>query len=81
MEIIWLFLSPKQGEPCGDVPVLLLEKVRSCVSRGSLKHGMKWDLGSKPGSQVLSFLLAQRHVMVFSACCNTLHFTPFFSAF
>lgn len=72
------FFLLKQGEPCGDVPVLLMEKARSCVSRGFLKNRMQWDFGSKPGSHVLSFPLAQSHVTVFSTCCNALNFTSFF---
>lgn len=71
-EIIWLFLSPKQGEPCEDVPVLLTEKARSCVSKGSLKHRSNGILALRLEARAFPFCLP------FSTCCNTINFTPFF---
>lgn len=61
-----------------SVPIFLMERARSRVWRGSLKHRMQWNFHSQPPSQVLSFLLAQRPVTVFSTCCSTSNYTPYF---
>lgn len=59
-----------------SVPVFLMEKAGSWVPRGSLKQRMQCNFHSQPGNQVLSFLPAQRYVMVFSTCCSALNYTP-----
>lgn len=72
------FLLSSPGTICSRLPVFLMEKARSRVWRGSLKHRMQWNFHSQSPSQVLSFLLAQRPVMVFSTCCSTSNYTPYF---
>lgn len=62
-EIIWLFLSAKQGEPC-SCPANG-ESQQLCV-KGLSQAQIQWDFGSKAGSQGLSFLLALLNLLQYN---------------